>query len=293
VSLGLIMPTLVAVAFGSAAGLIRWPVRPWIAMRLLAAIGTATAAPVFLVLSIGATGLLARSALARSLIDACPVIPLHHEVGYLEGSVALAAVIAATVRIGRVLRTRRWAVGGTDGQRISVLRTIEPIAYAVPGKPGCVVVSQGMLDALGPRERQVLFAHERAHLHEQHHRYLLTGELAVAVVPFLRPLADQLRLATERSADEAAAAAVGGDRRLVAQTISKAAITTASYHGLLGAVGGGSVPLRVRSLLAPPSNPVTVGLGMLGVGATAMLAIGAGSVQAHHIAELVGHLCFS
>ena len=36
-------------------------------------------------------------------------------------------------------------------------------AYAVPGWPGRIVVTAGMLDALNPDERRVLLAHERAH----------------------------------------------------------------------------------------------------------------------------------
>jgi Zn-dependent protease with chaperone function len=97
---------------------------------------------------------------------------------------------------------------------LSILDTAEPIAYAAPGDPGCVVVSKGLLDVLAPRERQVVLAHERAHLHHNHHRYLLAAELAVAVVPVLRPLVVQIRFATERSADESAVAALGGDREL-------------------------------------------------------------------------------
>ena len=165
-SIGLVIPTLMAVSLASATGLVRWRVRPAVAMRLFTAIAAVTAATVFLVLTIGATGLLARSALAGSLIDWCPAIPLHHEVGYLGGGIAAATVLVVLQRMRRVLRMRRWAVRGTEGRCISVLQTAEPIAYAAPGKPGCVVVSQGMLDVLEPRERQVLFAHERAHLYQ-------------------------------------------------------------------------------------------------------------------------------
>ena len=54
------------------------------------------------------------------------------------------------------------------------------IAFAVPGDPGCVVVSRGLLDRLEPRERKVVFAHERAHLRLGHHRYLHASEVAAA-----------------------------------------------------------------------------------------------------------------
>jgi len=291
VSIELVLPTVIAVAFGTVAGLVRWPGRPAVVMRLLAGIAAVTAATVLLVVTVGAVGLLARSALVMSLIDWCPVVPLHHDVGYLEGGLALAATVLGLVRMVRVVRRRRRAAGGMHGRRLSVLDTAEPIAYAAPGRPGCVVVSRGMLDALGPRERQVVFAHERAHLCHHHHRYLLVGELAVAVLPVLRPLADQLQLATERGADESAVRVMGGDRLLVARTIARAAITSSSYHGLVGAFGGGSVPARVQALIGPASSPARARVGLLAGGAMAAVALAAGSLQLHHVARLAGHLC--
>ncbi len=290
-SIELVLPTVVAVAFGTAAGLVRWPGRPTVVMRLLAGIAGVTAATVFLVVSVGAVGLLARSALVMSLIDWCPVVPLHHDVGYLEGGLAFVATSAGLIRMVRVVRRRRRAAGGMRGRRLFVLDTAEPIAYAAPGKPGCVVVSRGMLDVLGPRERQVLFAHERAHLRHHHHRYLLVGELAAAVLPVLRPLVYQLQLATEREADEAAVRAMGGDRPLVARAIARAAITSSAYHGLVGAFGGGSVPVRVQALIGPASSPARARVGLLAAGVVAAVALAAGSVQLHHVARLAGHLC--
>ena len=290
-SIELVLPAVVAVAVGTAAGLVRWPARPTVVMRLLAGIAGVTAATVFLVVSVGAVGLLARSALGMSLIDWCPVVPLHHDVGYLEGGLAFVATAVGLTRMVQVVRRRRRAARGMQGRRLSVLETAEPIAYAAPGKPGCVVVSRGMLDVLEPRERQVLFAHERAHLRHHHHRYLLVGELAVAVLPLLRPLANQLQLATERGADEAAVHAMGGDRPLVARAIARAAMTSSSYPGLVGAFGGGSVPARVQALVGPAASPARVRIGLLAGGAVAVAALAAGTVQLHHVARLAGHLC--
>ncbi|MEK8174640.1 M48 family metalloprotease [Streptomyces sp. M19] len=77
-------------------------------------------------------------------------------------------------------------------------------------------MTTGMLRALPAREREALFAHERAHLAGRHHLFLAAGELAVALHPFLRGLREPLAYALERWADEAAAAAVG-DRGLAAR----------------------------------------------------------------------------
>lgn len=289
-SIGLILPAAAAVALATAAGFVRLPVRPRVAMGLLATIAATVALTVLAVVVVGSTGLLARSTPGVALVHWCPAIPFHHEVTYLEGVLAAAILAAATLRIRRVLLARRQASTDLDGRRLSVLETAEPIAFAAPGEPGCVVVSQGMLDVLSPPERQVLFAHERAHLSQKHHRYLLLAELSVAVLPLLRPLAEQLRLATERSADEAAADAVG-DRRLVARTIAKAAISTNAYHGLVGAFGGSSVPMRVRALVGPAPSRVVVAAAWATFAVVAGSAMAAGSIQFHHLAELIRHLC--
>ena len=287
----LILPAIVTVVLGAAAGLVGWPVRPMLAVRFLTAIALAVAVTAVTVLSVVVAGFAARWALVLSLIEWCPVVPLHHQVGILEGTLATGALVAVGVRTRLVLRRWRQAVAGTQGRRLAVVDSADPIAYAAPGDPGCVVVSRGLLDVLGPRERQVVLAHERAHLHLRHHRYLLAGEIAVAVVPLLRPLAGQIRLATECSADECAAEALGGDRRLVARTIARVAITRSVHGGLVGAFGGGSVPLRVRALVGPPRG-AAVATGAFGIiAATAVMTIAAGSIQVHHFVELVEHVC--
>ena len=107
----------------------------------------------------------------------------------------------------------------------------------------------------------------------------------------LRPLADQLRLATERSADEAAVQSMGDDRRLVARSIARAAVSADKYHNLVGAFGGSSVPLRVDALMSPPPPALVLRAGAATAATLSLLSLGAGGVQLHHIAELVQHLC--
>ena len=50
-SIELVLPTVIAVAFGAVAGLVRWPGRPAVVMRLLAGIAGVTAVTVLLVLA--------------------------------------------------------------------------------------------------------------------------------------------------------------------------------------------------------------------------------------------------
>ncbi|MBT8241413.1 MAG: M56 family metallopeptidase [Acidimicrobiia bacterium] len=260
-------------------------------IRVLSIIAAITASTAFVVIALATAGFFARSAMVLALIKWCPLIPLHHEVGVFESLIATALLGAALMRIRGVVQQRRWAVAGTEGHRIQVLDTDQPIAYAAPGNPGCVVVSNGLLGALDVRGRQVLFAHERAHLHQNHHRYLLLGAIAVAVVPPLRPLVEQLRLATERAADEAAVEAMEGDRELVAVSIARAALATTDYAGTVGAFGGGSIPFRVNALLDEPLSARVTGTAMAITVAVAAATVAASSVQLHHFVDLAGHIC--
>jgi len=290
-SLSLVMPGVAVVALAMIAGRVRWSDAPAMAMRVLAAVVALASATVLLVLVATASGFVARSSVGLAVLQRCPRLGLvHHRVGTVEGVLALVALVVIGFRIVRVVRMRRWAVEGTRGQHLKVLRTNEPIAYAAPGKPGCVVVSRGMLQRLSPEERRVMFAHERAHLSQNHGRYLLVGSIATAIAPMLSGVVEQLRMATERCADEAAVEVMGGDREVVAVSIGRAALATAAFGGALGAFGGGSIPLRVQALLEEPRTSLVrrmVAVAMImGVGVAV-----ASSVQFHHLYELVAHVC--
>lgn len=172
---------------------------------------------------------------------------------------ALAAAGRALVRRARALidaaRTARGLPADDERDGVVVLDDPVPDAYALPGMPGRIVVSTGMLDAFGEPERRALLAHERAHLAYGHHVFVTLAHLAAATNPLLRPMATAVRYATERWADEHAAR-VTGDRRLVARTLARAALLT-HHHGEPPAAqaiasGPGPVPRRVAALLAGP-----------------------------------------
>ncbi|RSM96936.1 hypothetical protein DMH25_31030 [Streptomyces sp. WAC 01325] len=186
---------------------------------------------------------------------------------------ALCAVLVACARtLWRHTRVRRHAhraLTGLPGTGVAVLPDALPYAYALPGgRRDRVVVTTGLLDHLEPAERRALFAHERAHLTERHHRFLLAVQLAARANPFLRPLRTVVSYTAERWADEAAAQAVGS-RRTVAHAIGKAALVSrgAPVATLAGFAAPGPVPRRVAALLAPapvarrwPSLFTSVGL---------------------------------
>ncbi|SEC93129.1 M56 family metallopeptidase [Streptomyces sp. PAN_FS17] len=186
---------------------------------------------------------------------------------------ALCAVLVACARTlwrhARVRRHAHRALTGLPGTGVAVLPDALPYAYALPGgRRDRVVVTTGLLDHLEPAERRALFAHERAHLAERHHRFLLAVQLAARANPFLRPLRTAVSYTAERWADEAAAQAVGS-RRTVAHAIGKAALMSrgAPVATLAGFAAPGPVPRRVAALLRPapvvrrwPSLFTSVGL---------------------------------
>jgi beta-lactamase regulating signal transducer with metallopeptidase domain len=118
----------------------------------------------------------------------------------------------------------------------------------VPGWPGRIVASSGVLHALDGTGRRALLAHEQAHLDQHHDLHILVGSVMAATNPLLRRVPAAIRLACERAADERSAEAVGS-RRAVAVAIIRVASPVTNGLLFLGA-GGTEVPARVRALLA-------------------------------------------
>lgn len=100
-----------------------------------------------------------------------------------------------------------------------------PMAVAVPGRPGHLLVTTGILGALDADERRVLFAHEQAHLSRHHHRLVTVAGMAAAVNPLLIPVREAVAYLVERWADEEAADIVG-DRGLTARAVARAALAS-------------------------------------------------------------------
>lgn len=164
--------------------------------------------------------------------------------------------VAAEVTHWRAARDRVAGLPQAGG--LCVVDDDRPDAFALPGgrRGGDrIVVTAGMLRALGSREREVLLGHERAHLAARHHLFLGVARLAGWCHPGLSAVLPQVSFAAERAADEAAARACG-DRGLAARAVGHAALAASSGGACpplpLLAAGGttGPVPARVRALLA-------------------------------------------
>ncbi len=193
--------------------------------------------------------------------------------------------------------TRASDLAGADDDLL-VLDDDRPVAHALPGRPGRIVVSTGMLAGLTPTERRALLAHERAHLSRSHHLFVAAVDVFTSANPLLRPLRRVVRYTTERWADEQAAREVGS-RCTVAKAVGKAALATKgarTREPLALAAAAGEVPQRVAALLiAPPARRLrqllTSPTGLLALAAiTLTLASAACVIEAasdlHHVLAL-------
>jgi Zn-dependent protease with chaperone function len=140
---------------------------------------------------------------------------------------------------------------GTPQAGLVIADWSTPMAVAIPGRPGHLLVTTGILGALDADERRVLFAHERAHLSRHHHRLVTVTAIAAAVNPLLIPVRETVAYLVERWADEEAADIVG-DRGLTAQAVARAALAGAAAgpSAALG-INGGAVVHRVQALGKP------------------------------------------
>ncbi|MFE9480282.1 M56 family metallopeptidase [Streptomyces spororaveus] len=264
-SLPLLLPLLLPFLAGPVCRVLVVSLPPRRAVRLLACSAAGLAAG-----SIGALALL----VVPGATHLRPVAALGHLLTPVASdapgtAVAVTVVAASLLAVGgalllrdahgwwRRLRQARALAAGSRSELV-VLDEEYPDAYVLPGRPGRIVITSGMLRALSAAEREVLLAHERAHLKGRHHLLVATVELAAHCHPGLRAVREPLRYALERTADEYAAQAVG-DRRLTARAIARAALATRTSParcrpGFALAATTGPVPLRVAALLGQPAR---------------------------------------
>jgi beta-lactamase regulating signal transducer with metallopeptidase domain len=215
----------------------------------------------------------------------------------LTGLAVATAITARRRALALAAAYRRAARLRPGRHRVVVIPSPAIEAYAVPGWPGRIVLSAGILDALDDRGQAALLAHEQAHLAGQHHLFTTAARLAASANPLLLPLSRAVDYTTERWADERAAAATG-DRRLVAVTIGRVALLATTPDPAALSIAGrpagrvslawaGPVPRRVAALLAPPPRPRTV---LLIAAAALVLLAGVSALEAardlHALLEL-------
>ncbi|WP_031515827.1 M56 family metallopeptidase [Streptomyces sp. NRRL F-5123] len=259
--LPLVVPLLAAPAARRLAEAVAPRVAAWLLAGSAVALAACSTAALALLAGAGALRLPPVAALGHLVLPVVGdgvTVPAACVAAGLLGAVGAALARTYRQRVRITLRARYAAdAAGSTGGDLTVLDDDGPDAYALPGRPGRVVVTTGMLRALDPAEREVLLAHERAHLAGRHHHFLTALAFAAACHPALRMLRAPLSYALERWADESAAAAVG-DRRVAARAIGRAALAArpaAARPRTALAATAGPVPRRVAALLAHPRAP--------------------------------------
>lgn len=211
---------------------------------------------------------------------------------WILGALAAGWMAVILVRIHRRRRDyRALRTAGAIGPGVEILATARPTAYSLPGRPGRIIVSRSMLDSLRGPEQDVLFAHERSHLSHRHDRFIHAADLASDVFPPLSFLASRVRYATERWADEDAAAVVG-DRDVVARAVARAALAQADLRPQpASAFAGHGVRRRVEALRCDRPSPRTMtAAASIGLVPAVVLA-GSSTLQVHHLAMVAEHIC--
>ncbi|MGY1743125.1 MULTISPECIES: M56 family metallopeptidase [unclassified Blastococcus] len=134
-----------------------------------------------------------------------------------------------------------------------------PVAFCIPGARPLLVLSSGMVAELDDAQLAAVVAHERAHLREHHHLYLLpfvAWEAALPVLPAAARAHAAVRTLVEMRADDVALASLPGPdpRRTLARAIVAAGAPGGGGvpAGALAA-GGSGLPARVHRLLQPPA----------------------------------------
>jgi len=278
------------------AGAVRRHLRSEAATRALTGIAVGSALGVMWALALIVVGAAASEPRVVQYAEWCRVAtPSHHPVPLWLGGLAAGLLVGGAARAGLALhrhhhRDASWPSNGP----LDIVDSVEPMAFAVPGRPGTVVVSTAMLGALRGRERDALLAHEHAHLRWNHHRYIRAAEVAAAFLPPLRPLVAQVRFETERWADEEAAR-VTDDRTVVATAVARAAVARADVAQAEGsdlAMGRVGVVARVDALLQPrPVATTLTKIALAGACAAVVVGLASATIQLHHLVTFANHVC--
>lgn len=299
-TIAIIVPLLAASCFGLLGPVLARRLPPRHATWLISVGATLSALGAIAVLALVAAVLVGQLPDVAGVGHWSPAALRLHEltepgVGAVALVMGLASAVALTlgaIRQGRDVVAAYRVSGELDSAgELVVIDDPRPSAVAVPGRPGRIVVSRPLLRRLSKDERRVLLAHERAHLEAGHHWHRGAVALAVRANPLLAPLAGAITHATERWADERAAAELG-DRPRTASALARVALLTggspASRFPRLAA-GGDAVPARVSALLAePPRTQPALSLAVIGLLTLGLVAVLALMMDVDHLFDLAG-----
>ena len=249
-----------AIAVGSAR-LVAQRSEPHVSARVLTATGLALAMATAGALSLLAFTIVARIPLVASHGRwAASAVASRVQVPTWLGVSAIVCIALIAVRAVRIFGRYRHGLGCAVRLQLErggeVVTVTDPASFAfasrvLPFRPGVIIVSDGLQEALDADERAAVLAHEQSHLTHQHGLYELAALLAGALNPLLRPLQRQIDFCLERWADEDAATAHG--REVAASALAASALhSVGSVPRPALAHATTSVPARVEALLDRP-----------------------------------------
>lgn len=276
------LPLVAALVLLACAGPVLDRQSPRVATRFAAVLTASIALAAFPTLWVMGLSGVAHLGFRNPLIDwSHHLLPDHRPIGAIVGLASLAAAAAGSVRVARVLRDHR-RLRCVDTAPLEIVPSGEVFAYTLPGPAGTIAVSEGLVESLSEVELGVVLAHERAHAHHRHDRYKLLALVARAIVPPVGSVTKRLDYYLERWADEDAVATTSVARPVVARTIAKVALASATPSVALGVADHG-IAARTTALLdpAPPPRGVTWATTAAMVVATVWLAL----FQLHHSAK--------
>jgi Zn-dependent protease with chaperone function len=272
-------------------GAVQRHLRPRAATRALTGVAVGSALATIWALALVVFGSAISQRRVEMVATWCRVsAPDHHPIALWLGVAAGAALMTGAIRAAMVLgRHLRSDATWRRDCGVEIIDSLEPVAFAVPGRPGTVIVSTAMLAALRPGERDAMLAHEQAHLRWNHHRYIRATEMAAAFLPPLGSLVRRVRFETERWADEDAATFTS-NRTVVASAVARAALaSTGPTHLAMGRIG---VQERVEALLRP--RPVVTwftNAALLMSCLAVVVGLGSATLELHHLVTFADHIC--
>lgn len=235
-----------------------------------------------------------------SVADAChrvlgPAVPGGRVTGWAAALLFSAMTVRARQLRRRAIaaqqeaRIERWLGDHRpmDTATLVVLPCAELLAYAAPGSPAQVVISEGLVDTLQPDELQAVIEHELAHLRHGHSRHLAFVEVVEGTlgwIPGAQATAAAIRLSVERCADEDACARVG-IRDSVRRALQR--VTETMLGPVPAFTAAWTISQRLVALAEDPPSPtvgqrLTVHVPVLALITVVVVSVALWSGYTHH-----------
>ena len=254
----LYIPLIVGCLMGMAAPGVARRLAPAASTKLLSAVAVLSTAATTGTLALLAVGgmikvapLFGIGASREALVDDRDGVPWP--VGLAAVFMLIVLIMRITLTVARERRTVKDLSELVDehGGGLMVLDDARFYAYAVPVGKGTIIVSTAMLNSLTETERKALLAHERAHLQHRHRMHRTLASLAAATNPLLNGVHREMKLQTERWADETAAEQT--TRAVTATSLARAALASTGSPAAALAYVSNHVRERIAALaIAPP-----------------------------------------